>query len=164
LNNTGQPGVQVADIWNKLVSELSTVGSVGKLLNDNVGFGQIVAASLDLLMASDAETTHATDTYTKTKEILMLVSGIITVKFDLKSPDNAAYPAKGRIYLDGVEEGVERSTSSVTYVTYSEDITIEAGQLLQLYQRNGTTGHDCKVINFRIYGKRVGGIGVENTV
>jgi len=164
LNNTGQPGIQVADIWNKLVSELSTVGSVGKLLKDNVGWAPSLIASDTLLHSSDAQVINATDTYTKKKEILIIVTGTYRVKFDLKSPDDAAYSARGTIYRDGVAYGTERTTASVTFVTYTQDLVFLAGELLQLYLKNGTTGHDAVSENLRLYGTISGDVGVDQVV
>ena len=72
-------------------------------------------------------------TYTKVVETkLWKCSGTIRVKFDLKVV--GAFTAYGQIYRNGTPVGTERSTTSTTYVTFSEGITgWSHGDLIQLY-------------------------------
>lgn len=160
MQNSGKS----ADPLNTLVSTLTLAGSLGKLLADNVGFAPGVIASDTLLHSSDALTQEPGNAYVKTKEILILVTGTYRVKFDLKSPDNAAHVAKGRIYKDAAAFGTEKSEVGVTYVTQSEDLAFNAGELLQLYQKNTSAGHDSDVINLRLYGTLTGVVGGDNIV
>lgn len=84
---------------------------------------------------SIAQRTHYTTTYEKVKEISVGKGGVITVSFRLATaaPGSLTYAAVGRIYVNGVAIGTERTTTSSSFVTYTEDITINAGDLVQLY-------------------------------
>ena len=59
--------------------------------------------------------------YTKVKEILLAREGALRVKFDLRV-EAAGGTAFGRIYVNGIAVGVERSNTSATFITYTEDI------------------------------------------
>lgn len=86
--------------------------------------------------------------YVKVKEIILARGGSIRVKFDLKgTPDDIAY---GRIYKNGVAIGTVRTTSSFTYVTYSQDFAgLNAGDAIQLYIYGFSYPGVAR--NFRIY-------------
>lgn len=80
-------------------------------------------------------------TYTKKREVKVLASGRVRVKFSIRrdsySPDtNKIY---GRIYVNGNPVGIERSTLSSTNVMYSEDIEVNENDLIQLYVKTTDT-------------------------
>ncbi len=105
----------------------------------------------DLLQSADAERTEGGASFVKKKDISVdNWHGILRVKFDLKHVAAGDF-GEGIIRLNGVDEGTLRSTTLDTYTTYSEDITIVAGDNIQLYiRRAGATGTTfCR--NFRIY-------------
>ena len=104
-------------------------------------------ASDSLKASSDAEATTAATTDTLVKEIQVGKPGEYRVSFDLYTSVGTAY---GRIYVNGVAVGSQRSTSSTTAVTYTEDIPASSQySLIQIYAKNGTT-YIAKVKNFRI--------------
>ena len=111
-----------------------------------------VTAGDSLMCANDAEYTGTTTTsYVKKKEIQIDKNAVsLRVKFDLF--DTSSGLAYGKIYLNGVATGTERSNNSQVYVTYSQDFTgpFFPGDLFQLYLKDdgGPEAH-CK--NFRIY-------------
>jgi len=109
--------------------------------------GQNVSVSDNLLLANDPEVAFNYTTYTKVKEIKMFLAGEYRVKFDLKSGQGGVY---GRIYKNGSPFGTERNTTSKTYVTFSEDLIFDEGDLCQLYgyTNNNVYGH-WEVRNFR---------------
>jgi hypothetical protein len=72
---------------------------------------------------------------TKVKEILIKQGGTYRVGFRLRST-SVSGTAVGQIYKNGVAVGTSRSTTATTYsagTTYEENITCNAGDLLQLY-------------------------------
>lgn len=119
-------------------------------------------ASDNLRASADTEnifnTTSWFAVYYKNKEIELgnYVDGwVIRVKFDLMldsaSPwDTIAY---WRIYVNGSPIWTERTTSSNIYTTYSEDITVNSWDLVQLWLAESTSTwiKDVKTRNFRIY-------------
>ena len=100
-----------------------------------------------LLDTNPAERTTASASYVKLKETKVGVSGTFRIKFSLKSDAGGAVFA--RIYRNGVAVGTERSTTSTTFVEYSEDIGgWAAGDLVQVYGKDTATPH---VQNLNIY-------------
>ena len=103
-----------------------------------------------LVIASDVATTSTLTPLGKRKEIRTAQGGL-RIKFDLRSQDAASGSAQ--IYRSGVAIGTLRSTTSTTFVTYSEDIaTWGAGTFCQLYVGHITSAYGSEVRNFRIYG------------
>lgn len=104
-------------------------------------------ASDNLITSTDAETSSDGD-YTKARETKLWRAGTVRIKFSIKinNPDFTSY---GRIYLNGVATGTERTNSTMNYVEYSEDITISAGDLVQIYIKSA--GGTVRLQNFRIY-------------
>lgn len=126
----------------------------GSLLTNLVIPNILLTASDNLKYSADTERTQSsTITYTKHKEIIIRKKGTIRVVFDLRGSDTT-YTFYGRIYVNGVAAGTERlkqGAGATSYTTYSEDITIEAYDLVQLYIKNEATGGlttYCR--NFRI--------------
>ena len=119
--------------------------------------GLYYIASDTLLDSSDNEEYHVALAYIKEKEItipndIFSNDSELRIKFDLKSA-NGAVTVYGRIYRNGVAVGTERSTTSTSYVNFSEDISgWSAGDLIQLYTRTGSNGIVVYVQNFRVYG------------
>lgn len=118
---------------------------------------QQATASDVLKYSADTERTFANGSpYTLKKAISVRRPGTYRVKFDLKSSSSGS--VKGKIYVNGIAVGTERTTTGTTYVTYSEDIPITFTQLssgsvdIQLYiQSNVNAGNDAIYRNFRLY-------------
>jgi len=84
-------------------------------------------------MAESAGAVSSTNTtMEKYKEIYCPTAGTYSVSFDMKAT-NTGSSVTGRIYVDDVATGTNRTTNSISYVTYTQDITITAGQLIQVY-------------------------------
>ena len=106
--------------------------------------------SENLRTSSDTAKVLTTSTYTKVKEIVFNDNpGTIRVDFHLRTP-NGQFNAMGRIYKNGVAIGTERTTSSVTFQTYSENLSVARGDLIQLYIKNSSTGN-VEAAYFRLY-------------
>lgn len=113
------------------------------------------AISDDLLHSHDAEYWGTAASYTKKKTItldtLSLSPSTIRVKFDLKAESGTT--GYGRVYKNGVAIGTEQSTTSTSYVTFSEDLSFEMGDTLELWVKDGTAGSTfVGCVNFRVYG------------
>ncbi len=100
--------------------------------------------------ASDSEALSWPTNYIKVKEIYVPFGGTYSVYFEMGFKVNAS--AYGRIYVNGAAIGTERvQTSGGNYIGYSEDIVLQAGDLVQLYIRNTTGGgNETKAQNFRV--------------
>ncbi len=104
---------------------------------------------LEALAAS--EVGFVSTTYIKKKEISVGTGGTITVSFRLKSASAVtSYAAYGQIYVNGVAVGTVRTTTSKTYVTYTQDITVAAGDLVQLYVKGGNVEYLAFADQFKI--------------
>ena len=76
-------------------------------------------------------------------------SGKVRVSFGMKA-QNASYIVYARIYLNGVGVGIERSTTSTTLITFTEDITVNAGDAFQIYAKCTNISASVYVGNLRI--------------
>ena len=59
--------------------------------------------------------------------------------------------ARSRIYKNGVATGVEKTTTSTSYVTQTDDLPFEAGDLVELYIQSAASDN-CIVKNFKLLG------------
>jgi len=105
-----------------------------------------IVASDTLQGFANTERTETGTAYTKKKEILIARTGVIRVKFDLKSSSSTI--CYGRVYKNGSAIGTERNQGP-SYATYTEDISVVAGDLIQLYAK-ASAGQICYVKNFQI--------------
>lgn len=108
-----------------------------------------LSASDNLKTSSDAEAGTTETSYTKLKEIKVRQRGIIRIKFDVKTL-HAGDLGYGQIYINGVAAGTQRTNNTTTYSTFSEDLTVVVGDLIQLYLK-GTAGYESRCQNFRLY-------------
>lgn len=109
-------------------------------------------ASDTLQHSADTERSTTSGTYVKKKEIYIVNTGIIRIKFDGKSLDNMGSRAfKGKIYIDDVAAGTEQTNATDSYVTYSENLYVKAGQKVSLYIYAVDTNYAVYCRNFRIY-------------
>ena len=102
--------------------------------------------------ASDGVSSITTPDYSMAKEIYMGRAGTVNVYFQLSSSldGNMVY---AKIYLNGVAIGTERSTTSINYQTYTEDVTCEPEDLIQIYAKADPVpppGWAARVRYFRI--------------
>lgn len=121
-------------------------GTYFQLIHKQLSFIAL-SASDNLKHSADTERTIGGGSYSEIKKIRVNFSGTIRVKFDLKN--TGGFTTLGKIYVNGSPVGTERSTSSTSYVTYSEDIVINAHDLIQLFGYK--TGDTANTRNFRIY-------------
>lgn len=99
--------------------------------------------------ASDGEESSTATPIALIKEIYVPYGGTFSVYFELKS-DTASFFADGRIYVNGAPAGTYRTTNSTVYVSYTEDIPVNPGDLVQLYTGRAGGSATSSVRNFRI--------------
>lgn len=103
---------------------------------------------------SDSGAAPASSTnYVKQKELYIPRAGTYKVYMQIKT-NNASYTAYGRIYVNGVARGTQRSTTSTTGEGYYEDITVNAGDRIQIYGRTGTATGTMTLTQSGLYANR----------
>jgi len=108
-----------------------------------------LSASDSLKWSADTEQTETSNAWTLKKEIKIRTKWVVRVKFDLKDND-PWIPWLATIYINWITIWTERSATD-TYVTHSEDITVEPDDLVQLYVDDNDSLWLTYIRNFRIY-------------
>ena len=113
-----------------------------------------IVATDELRNSNNTQKTTTSTSYVKLKEVKLgaVPSGLtsIRISFDLNGNGGTVY---AQIYRNGTAIGTERSTTSVTPVTFTEDFTTTTwakNDLIQLYAHVVTSG-TVYVLNFRFY-------------
>lgn len=111
--------------------EVATASDVRALFRNNRLVSDILRNS------NDTQKSTSVTTYTKLKEVkLNDALANCRLKFDMSR--EGSNPCYSQIYLNGSATGTERTLSSSTEVTYSEDFTgWVSGDLIQIYGRSG---------------------------
>ncbi len=97
---------------------------------------------------SDTIITTSSAGWTRYKEIYVGASGNITVSFDIKNQNPGYGGIQARIYVNGSPVGTQRTSTSSSYQTYTENIPFSAGDLVQLYINDTNIGFSIR--NFRL--------------
>ena len=82
------------------------------------------------------------DTYEKVATIRLNTFspiGSVRVSFNLKSSFHPYY-VYGKIYKNGLPVGTERKNKTIYYATYTENISFEYGDNIELYLKNPLSG------------------------
>ncbi len=110
-----------------------------------------ITTSANLKRSADTEQTVWEVAYTKKKEIQINQKWTISVSFDFDWTWTP-WTAKARIYVNWVAVWTERTKNSpfTGYTTYTETITVEIQDLVQLYLTASWTWIWAKCRNFRI--------------
>ena len=96
------------------------------------GYGQVSASNGNYgIISLVASTTYAT-----ISSIISPISGIIRVKFSLRSL-NSGQTCNGRIYKNGVAFGTEQSATSVSVIK-SEDLSFSNGDIITLMGKSAS--------------------------
>lgn len=132
--------------------------STSEILIDKKILNYYLIASDVLQASSDTQESDNNDDYSKSKEIISSFSGSIRIKFDLAT-SNINYNAYGQIYINDLAVGTIRNTTSSSFVNFSEDFSIVAGDKIQLYTRTQNAGSTWIARNFRIYATKIASNG-----
>ena len=135
----------------KKTDAASATGSLHAKMGDiknNLTFRPVFVSD-ELQVSADAQATTASSEYVLVKEIIMYVSGKIRVSFELANGSSPTGFAKACVYKNGIKVGIERSQSSGTFITYSEDLAVSIGDIIQIYAM--TASGLAKVKNFRVH-------------
>ena len=123
-----------------------------------IAYGAVTQAKLsnyatgttDLCISSTVRTTAST-TYTFLKAILCTRNGTVKTSFQLKASTNV-WIAYGKIYKNGSGVGTERTDTSGSYTTFTQDFTVVPGDVLQIYAKVNSAEATAYVQNFKIQG------------
>lgn len=102
----------------------------------NVKNFTVTIASVNVIAASQDSFTTTSSTYVLAKKIQMPSGGVIQALFDLWCASGTAY---GRVYKNGVAVGTERTTTSSTPVSWTENISFSANDTIELWIKNSST-------------------------
>ena len=116
--------------------------------------GALYQAGTELLTSTDALAQVTGTAYTKSRDTdFPRKGGTLTVKFSINHSSVGA-AVNGRIYVNDIAVGTERTATGTTPVEFSENITIKAGDNIQIYLREVTDETNAaQLTNFRIYQK-----------
>lgn len=82
---------------------------------------------------ADSVSSGTYSSYTEVKEIKVFYNGVLRIKFDMMNSGNIS--SYGRIYINGNPVGPEHvlNTGDLRWYTFSDDLNINSGDLVQLY-------------------------------
>ena len=120
-----------------------------------------IYASDTVVFSALTERTITGGGYTKVKEIKINCTGTFRVKFDGKYVGSTSGYA--RVYKNDSGLGTERLLTKNAYSTYSEDLAVTAGDLIQLYGSCASGAGTVYLKNFIIYFDSLSGFGQVNT-
>jgi hypothetical protein len=77
----------------------------------------------------------------------MPFAGSVRVKFIMA---NDTVSSKGRVYINGVAVGMERTNSTGSAVTYTEEFNVQAGDAIAIYAKVSSAGYYANFSSFTI--------------
>ena len=160
LNVNGLGAKSITSRYNKalfdgdiLANQIVTVvynGTNFQMLSNPSQLYELESSSTNIQASADTERTTVSDTYAKIKEISVDdFGGIIHTTFQAKT-DNPSFAYVARIYINGSAVGTERSGLDTVYTTYTEDISVSVGDLIQVYAHRSAGTNTTYIQNFRI--------------
>jgi len=126
------------------------------IISDIEGATFRLITSATIRASADTERTgiKTSAVYAKQKEFRILQGGVVSVAFDLAG--NTSEQLYGRIYVNGVAIGTERTIiSSAAYETFTEDISVELSDLIQLYVKSSDSFAGASIKNFRLHWEKL---------
>lgn len=131
------------------------------LKNFDISYMKDYAPGVNPIRESSVESFHNDDSWLKKREVRVGRVGTITTKFTLARHGNSRN-IYGRIYVNGVATGAQRATNSTSYVTFTEDITINPGDLVQLYLYGYKDGLDISSAKSNLFSLGVAEVGIND--
>jgi len=111
-----------------------------------------LTAGNNIVVAVDDETTRTNTVVIPRKEREMVVpsDGIVRMAFDMRAEATTSNDVLGRIYVNESPIGVIHENRTDTYETYTDDISVNAGDLIQLYIWSDISTVGAEHKNFRM--------------
>lgn len=104
----------------------------------------------NVVVSATTPRSHDSTSPLKLKEIRISKKGTYRVKFDL-FPNGVGFTAYARIYVNDVGRGILRSNNvNSSPITFTEDITINDNDLIQIYAWSSNDGFEAVVSNMTI--------------
>jgi hypothetical protein len=129
--------------------------SLESLTNKVIGLGLSITPGDDMYIGvSEEQVSLSSSTYVKVKEIKVNVSGTVRTRFTLRANTQSG-DAYATIYINGIAVGTERSNGSSNPIIFTEDLSVNKGDLVQLYGRSSSTYYSGNVAGFSL--------GIANT-
>lgn len=139
----------------------SQTGNSGKFLTTNgssASWGSVASTTpiltsdttkKSLIASATTERTHFGNVYTKYKEVRVWGAGTVYVSFAIQTASGTFY---GKIYVNGSPVGTERTASSgYGYQIFDETISVNYGDLVQIYLRSSHSGGYGTTKDFKLY-------------
>lgn len=137
---SGRVNSQVADagVLNDL--SMAEVTGLAAVIEDDIAtftpailaVEQAVYPSDDLINSNDDAVSGSENVYTLKKKTFCGVSGILRIKFDLKSPQGGG-SGNGKIYKNGETYGIEQEAVGTDWTTFSEDLAFVVGDTIEIW-------------------------------
>lgn len=141
---------QLADLTTKDANCIASKIIPGAIIDGVTGAPFNLNAGDVTLYSHSPIFSNATTSYVKKKEVQIDTSGIVRVSFELLGGPSSAI-GYARIYLNGVAVGTERSNGSPTeYALFTEDININANDLIQIWLKSSANSMNINCKNLKI--------------
>lgn len=100
------------------------------------------------IASADTERAPYSDVYAIQKDIEVVYGGSYRVTWEMKA--YSGWYAYGRVYVNGSAVGTEKSQDYADWNLQYQDVTVNAGDNIQLYVRSSQSGINAWVRNFRL--------------
>ena len=129
--------------FNFTVSGMEDNYACELFINDTgYGISTNYAHSNNILYSNDSEESTSSDTYVKLLSINLTDLNTddinITVQYKYRS-NHDLYSSEFRIYRNGNPVGPEKSTKSISYLTWTENLTFKKGDTVELWAKSDAT-------------------------
>lgn len=146
LSNTA--GMLASTAWTFSV-EIWSIANKQNWLTINDWTSQVIVSTLNTFWEDNTEYTSPTaNTWVKATEFTIQLDWIYRVSHDHRQTDLVSPRAASQIYKNWVAFWAERLLNSITYQTFSENLTFEKWDLCQLYFRWNDFSTSAVVRNF----------------
>lgn len=128
-----------ASSWNGDTGTAPSKNTIHDAFNERTMF----SGSYPVISAGSSSNQQNVSSYTKRKEVQVFFKGTISVFFSATISGGTLF---SKIYVNGSAVGTERTGSG----SWSEDITVAIGDLVQIYQHDNSTNYSHSVTGFEI--------------
>lgn len=109
------------------------------------------AAGTYTIARAGKESFHNDTTYVMVKEFYVARSGTLRVSWEMETTALGGHVAYARVYINGSATGSEHTETSVSsYVAHSEDVTVSAEDLVQLWVKTSNSVANCGIKDCRL--------------